>query len=108
MLIVISCFGILSGFTPSATSQPGVSFYTSNSSANVKLAAFNILKAKCNGCHVRQNSTKVFTTTNMNSLAQNIHEQVFIRKRMPRGNRVRLTEAEYNILRSWLMTQNIK
>lgn len=108
LLIIIFCLSILSGFSLHTTAEGSAAFHATDTTAEAKSVAFEILKARCNGCHVRQNPGKVFTSANMNSLAPNIYEQVFIRKRMPRGTRVRLAEDEYTTLRNWLLTLNIK
>jgi len=106
--LVILCFSILTGFQPSAISASvTTTFYRIDTSADARLAALEILKNKCNGCHARQNPSKVFTAVNMNSLAPKIYEQVFTKKRMPRGKQSRLTEEEYNTLKNWLITQNL-
>jgi uncharacterized membrane protein len=73
---------------------------------DAKSAALQVLQLKCNTCHVRQNPGKVFTPSNMNTLASKINEQVFVKKRMPRGKR--LTNEEYTTLQTWLNNQNIK
>jgi uncharacterized membrane protein len=75
-------------------------------SDDVKSSALEVLQTRCNTCHVRQNPGKVFTADNMNTLASKINQQVFVKKRMPRGKR--LTNEEYTMLQNWLNTQNIK
>jgi uncharacterized membrane protein len=102
-LIVALFFSILSAFRPMAKTE---ATHANADTADVKAAALVILKNRCNTCHAWQNPGKVFTEANMNSLAPKIHEQVFIRKRMPRG-KARLSEKESDALRSWLSTQNI-
>jgi hypothetical protein len=83
-ILAIICFSsILSGFRPPATSEPAGSFYPTDTTTDAKLAAFEILTARCNGCHVRQNPAKVFTKANMNSLTLTIYDQVFIKKECP-------------------------
>lgn len=72
----------------------------------IKSAALEVLQTKCNTCHIKQNPGKVFTDANMNSLASKINQQVFVKKRMPRGKR--LTTEEDIILQNWLNTQNLK
>lgn len=76
-------------------------------SADSKEAAFQILKNKCNVCHRRQNPFKIFTLRNMDKNAVKINEQVFVKRRMPKGDKIRLTEAEYRTLKTWLSTQKI-
>ena len=70
-------------------------------------AAFAILQAKCNVCHVKKNPSRVFTRENMDQFAKKIHKQVFVFKRMPKGKTIRLTDQEYATLKDWLNTQNI-
>jgi uncharacterized membrane protein len=69
--------------------------------------ALKVLTEKCNVCHRRQNPGKVFTPGNMNDLAPAIYKQVFIRKRMPRGNTIKLSEADRKALMDWIKTQTI-
>jgi uncharacterized membrane protein len=68
----------------------------------VKENAFNILRTKCNVCHVKMNKRKIFTRNNMSGFAPEINTQVFIKRRMPKGKDVKLTEKEYQLLSTWL------
>jgi len=69
--------------------------------------AFEILEAKCNVCHRKQNPFMVFSEKNMEKRASKIHKQVFITKRMPKGNETKLTSYESSILKQWLIKLNI-
>ena len=64
--------------------------------------AFIVLREKCNVCHVTKKRTDIFTLDNMDSLAIDIHKQVFIKKKMPKGRKVKLTTEEQRILEKWL------
>jgi uncharacterized membrane protein len=68
----------------------------------VKEEAFNILSTKCNVCHVKKNKRKIFTRNNMSGFAPQINTQVFIKRRMPKGKDIKLTEKEYQLLSTWL------
>jgi uncharacterized membrane protein len=70
-----------------------------------KHVALAILQTKCNTCHSRQNPGKVFTLENMTALAPKIYQQVFVKKRMPRGNKNGLASHEYDALKKWLFTE---
>ena len=74
---------------------------------DVKQEAFNILKAKCNVCHRRQNPFKIFSLKNMDKNAPRIHQQVFIKRRMPKGDKIKLSDQEYQTLNQWLISINI-
>jgi len=74
---------------------------------NIKSDAFNVLNAKCNVCHRTKNPWKMFTPENMNAFAPKIYKQVFIKKRMPKGNQFRLSQGDYNTLNKWLSRLNI-
>lgn len=74
---------------------------------DLKAEAFAILDAKCNTCHRKQNPFRVFTLKNMNRHAARIYKQVFVYRRMPKGNAPRLTDLEYQTLKLWLNTLNI-
>lgn len=72
-----------------------------------KTTAFKILKEKCNVCHVQKNRNRVFTLDNMNKNSRRIYRQVFLWKRMPKGNDNNLTTEEYNQLKNWLASINL-
>lgn len=81
---------------------------TTGFSANdLKAEAFAILDAKCNTCHRRQNPFRVFTLKNMNRHAARIYKQVFVYRRMPKGNAPRLTDLEYRTLKLWIDSLNL-
>lgn len=67
-----------------------------------KQRAFSILTNKCNVCHMNRNRRRVFTLENMNTWANDINKQVFIKKRMPKGKKIKLTSKEYQDLLTWI------
>ncbi|MEQ9405653.1 MAG: hypothetical protein RIM99_18835 [Cyclobacteriaceae bacterium] len=88
--------------------QPEKAFHSATAqieATDLKRDALKILQTKCNICHVKKNPGKVFTLDNMSALAPKIQKQVFVKKRMPKGNKIHLTEQEYIILKKWLRTQ---
>lgn len=103
--ILISCFMFLSGFSPSElTGEISKKSIPTDPGNELKQQAFEILKTKCNVCHRKQNPFKIFSLRNMNKHAPKIKEQVFIKKRMPKGDKIRLTAEEYQTLKNWLGT----
>ena len=72
----------------------------------LKKDAFEILDIKCNVCHRKQNPFMVFNLKNMEKRAPKIYKLVFMERRMPKGNEIRLTNEEYS-LKKWLLTQKI-
>lgn len=64
--------------------------------------AYKILTNKCNVCHVKRNRRRVFTAENMTPWANDVYKQVFIKKRMPKGKKVKLTTKEYQQLLTWI------
>ncbi|WP_281542852.1 hypothetical protein [Maribacter aestuarii] len=64
--------------------------------------AFEVLKIKCNTCHATKRKTDIFTKANMDSFAVDIHKQVFVKQKMPKGRKVKLTEEELETLERWL------
>ena len=78
-----------------------------DSSDPLKKAAFGILDEKCNVCHRKKNPFMVFNSKNMSKRAPKIYKMVFVERKMPKGNEVRLTNEEYIKLEKWLFTQNI-
>ena len=69
---------------------------------DVKAIAFTTLQTKCNICHATKKRTDIFTLQNMDSLATDIWKQVFVKKKMPKGRKVKLTEEESKALHEWL------
>lgn len=69
--------------------------------------AFKILESKCNACHRKKNPFILFNQKNMSKRAPRIYRMVFLERRMPKGNEVKLTQEEYNKLEQWLFTQEI-
>ncbi len=92
-----------------AKSEPFKGSYpiASNSIEYLKKEAFLVLEAKCNVCHRKQNPFMVFSVKNMEKRAPKIYKQVYITKRMPKGDQVILTNNERTILKQWLIEQNI-
>lgn len=69
--------------------------------------AYEILINKCNVCHANRNRRRVFTEDNMSPWANDVYKQVFIKKRMPKGKKIKLTSKEYQDLLTWISaTQN--
>ena len=64
--------------------------------------AFQILNKKCNVCHRKQNKRRIFTEENMHTWANDIYKQVFIKKRMPKGKKIKLSSEEYQELLNWI------
>ena len=73
-----------------------------------KTKAFEILKTKCNVCHAKQNRRKIFTLDNIDVFAPKIHTQVIVKKRMPKGKKITLTDSDITTLKNWLKALNIK
>ena len=75
--------------------------------SELKKAAFSILDSKCNVCHRKKNPFKIFSLKNMDKNAKKIYKQVFVTRRMPKGNEIKLTEEEYQTIKNWLKSKNI-
>ena len=69
---------------------------------SVKKQAFDVLELKCNVCHLSRKRVQNFTLQNMDSLASQINTQVFIKEKMPKGNKVVLSKSEMETLKLWL------
>jgi len=82
------------------------SFLSLETSQTIKTEAFDILKNKCNVCHKTRNPFKVFNINNMNRYALKIENQVFELKRMPKGNKISLSEKEKETLKAWIKSIN--
>lgn len=105
-LLLFGSLIVLGGFSPAP--QPTI-FQVVNSSTNfadpLQEKALLILQSKCNECHGRKKKKAVFTIDNMNGFAKKINKQVFIKKRMPKGDEVKLTEKERTALKEWVELQ---
>lgn len=73
----------------------------------LKKEALNILELKCNVCHKKQNPFMVFKEKNMERRASKINQMVFIERRMPKGDEIKLSKEEYTQLKNWLASLNI-
>jgi uncharacterized membrane protein len=69
---------------------------------NPREKAFQILENKCNVCHRKRNKRRVFTTENMDAWANDIYKQVFVKRRMPKGKKIKLTSMEHQDLLTWI------
>lgn len=72
------------------------------------IKAFQILDNKCNVCHRRRNKRRIFTKENMDSYANDIYKQVFVKKRMPKGRKIKLSSNEYQELLTWISSTKNK
>jgi len=97
------------GYEPIQEPNKLTALYTSNDTVkDTKATAFQILNNKCNVCHKKRNKRRVFTLENMNTWSNDINKQVFIKKRMPKGKKIKLTSQEYQDLLTWISsTKNI-
>lgn len=77
-----------------------LSYLTKDSSEKV----FQILERKCNVCHRKRNKRRIFTKENMGTWANDIYKQVFVKKRMPKGKKIKLSANEYQELLTWTST----
>ena len=73
----------------------------------LKKEVLTILENKCNVCHLKQNPSMIFKEKNMSKRAPKIYKMVFQERRMPKGNKIPLTNEENATLEKWLFTQNI-
>lgn len=96
------------GYEPIQELNELTSLYAPNDIVkDTKVVAFQILNNKCNVCHQKRNKRRVFTIENMTEWANDINKQVFIKKRMPKGKKIKLTYIEYQDLLTWISsTQN--
>jgi uncharacterized membrane protein len=69
---------------------------------NPQVNAFQVLENKCNVCHRKRNRRRVFTKENMDAWSSDIYTQVFVKKRMPKGNNIKLNSNEYQDLLTWI------
>ncbi|MEO9484107.1 MAG: hypothetical protein ABJG47_11695 [Ekhidna sp.] len=101
--ILLSGFILLSAFNSTVEYPLEQSFATDL----LKKEAFKILDTKCNVCHRKKNPLMIFKEKNMVKRAPKIYKMVFIERKMPKGNEIKLTGEEYSKLEKWLFTQQI-
>lgn len=75
------------------------SFYVSDQIGYIvqtdsKEEAFKVPRNKSNVCHATKKRTDVFTIKNIDSLAVEINRQVFVKRKMPKGRKTKLTDQE--------------
>jgi len=100
LALVVASFFLFSMSDKSQMVKAG----SSVNQSELKEAAFAILESKCNTCHIKQNPFKVFSLRNMERFAPKIEKQVFTLKRMPKGNKVKLTTTERETLYNWILS----
>lgn len=105
-LLLFGSLIVLGGFSPAPLPTTVQAVNSSRNSADpIQEKALLILQSKCNECHGRKKKKAVFTIDNMNGYAKKINKQVFIKKRMPKGDEVKLTEKERESLKEWVELQ---
>lgn len=98
LMLLLFCSLCLFGFQEELSAR---NYTEGRQKSAIQQKAWVVLQQKCNDCHAKKNRAAVFSEKNMNSMARTIHEQVFVKKRMPKG-KVKLTEAELQNLSDWL------
>jgi uncharacterized membrane protein len=104
-LKIILTFTIILSMSSYYSYQSGAATLDGQVDNDLKSSALTILKNKCNVCHRSQNPKKIFTSDNMESYATKIYRQVFIKRRMPKGDMIKLTADEEQLLKRWLKIQ---
>lgn len=106
-IVLAICLSHLSGSnepeTAFRTGTPLAHAFTPNNDS-IQFRALEILNRKCNVCHMHRNRRRVFTDANMGPWADAIYTQVFLKKRMPKGKRIKLDSEEYQDLLTWIST----
>ncbi|MCB0644483.1 MAG: hypothetical protein KDC44_22720, partial [Phaeodactylibacter sp.] len=68
---------------------------------DLKTEAFRVLELKCNSCQRKQNPFMVFNEKNMVKRAPKIYKAVYVDRRMPKGDDIKLSDQEYDTLKEW-------
>ena len=66
-----------------------------------------LLEPKRNSCHEKQNPFMVFIEKKLEKHAPMIYKAVFMERRMPKGDEIKLSDQKYDTLQEWLLTQQI-
>ena len=94
--------GLENNYTPVTDNNRYDAYFAYNGSDDSKNNAYQILENKCNVCHSKRNKKRVFTPENMDKWADDVYEQVFIKRRMPRGKKIKLSTEDYQDLLTWI------
>lgn len=105
--VIIAGYFSLTSSQQEATKQNRESTFLLKVNDDLKNQAFQILDTKCNICNQKQNPFMVFSLKNMEKRASKIYKQVFEKRRMPKGDKIKLSQQEHDLLKEWLNTQNI-
>lgn len=73
-----------------------------DSTDSLKMAALIVLENKCNQCHSEKKPAYYFTAKTMDYFVKDINNEVFIKKKMPKGKKNRLTAEDRETLRLWV------
>lgn len=104
-LIVAICLATMTGQNDPQTSSDeyeSLAYAGLSKEDPIEERAFTVLTNKCNVCHEIRNRRRVFTEDNMNGWSNDVYKQVFIKKRMPKGKKIKLTSEEYQDLLTWI------
>ena len=104
---VLTLLGFLIIKEPQAEAKTVFEPHSIGKTDDLKFEAFEVLKTKCNVCHRKQNPFMVFNEKNMTKRARKIYQMVFVKRKMPKGDEITLTDREYTQLENWLLTQEI-
>lgn len=95
-------------YKPEVHSLARIGSVKTDSTELLKADALRVLQAKCNICHKKQNPFMIFKTKNMEKRAPKINNMVFISGKMPKGDQYTLTQKEFDTLKYWINTLNLK
>ena len=102
-MITVLTLDAIDMFESVDTHYKRIDIYASNDSLDdPKSDAVQVLDNKCNVCHIRRNKRRVFSSDNMDTWVDDIYKQVFVKKRMPKGKKNKLTSQEYQIVLTWI------
>ncbi len=72
------------------------------SADSLKIAALTVLENNCNECHSKKKPAYYFTTKTMDYFVADINKEVFIKGKMPKGKKNKLTPEDKETLRLWV------
>ncbi|NQZ78696.1 MAG: hypothetical protein HRT61_21660 [Ekhidna sp.] len=96
---------LLASYTQKTNAAPAIAVKLSTDP--LQNEALEILETKCNVCHRKKNPFMVFNEKNMSKRAPKIYKMVYVERKMPKGDEIKLTNEEYVALEKWLFTQSI-
>lgn len=107
-LIIGICLAFSAEYSQPETGNQNkpIAYTMSKREGPIKAKAYKFLTNERNVCLSKRNISRVFAKENMNGWSTDVHTQVFIKKRMPYGKKMKHTSEDYQDLLTWISSLN--